>query len=164
MKTTFCALLIVGGLLWGCDLNVANPNQAFEEQVLTTSDGIKALAIGMQRSYASNNVDAYVRHPAITSRELAANTTFSNLIELEDGLGALTGANSGVHSIWSNSYRIIGMANDLIANAPEVPLAAGTRSGIVALGAPVQSQVLGIRRAGFCPRAPRRAGRWTSAV
>ena len=143
MKATFCGLLIVGGLLWGCDLNVANPNQAFEEQVLTTSDGIKALAIGMQRSYASNNVDAYVRHPAITSRELAANTTFSNLIELEDGLGSLTGANSGVHSIWSNSYRIIGMANDLIANAPEVPLAEGTRSGIVALAHLYKAKCLG---------------------
>ena len=97
MQATFCVLIMVGGLLWGCDLNVANPNQAFEEQVLTTSDGIKALAIGMQRSYASNNIDAYVRHPAITSRELAANTTFSNLIELEDGLAcAVRSSNSAI--------------------------------------------------------------------
>ena len=154
----------MGWAAWGCDLNVANPNQAFEEQVLTTSDGIKALAIGMQRSYASNNVDAYVRHPAITSRELAANTTFSNLIELEDGLGALTGANSGVHSIWSNSYRIMGMANDLIANAPEVPLGRGHAQRHSGTGASVQSKVLGICRAGFCSRAPRRAGRWTSTI
>ena len=143
MKATFCGLLIVGGLLWGCDLNVANPNQAFEEQVLTTSDGIKALAIGMQRSYASNNVDAYVRHPAITSRELAANTTFSNLIELEDGLAALSGSNSAIGSIWSRSYRIMGMANDLIDHAPEVPLAAGTRSGIVALAHLYKAKCLG---------------------
>ena len=144
MKATFCWLLMVGGLLWGCDLNVANPNQAFEEQVLTTSDGIKALAIGMQRSYASNNVDAYVRHPAITSRELAANTTFSNLIELEDGLACPNrSSNSGVSSIWSNSYRIMGMANDLIANAPEVPLAEGTRSGIVALAHLYKAKCLG---------------------
>ena len=70
----------------GCDLNITNPNQAVEERVLTTSDGIIALAIGMQRDYASQNVDAYVRHPAITSREFAANTTFANLIQLEDGL------------------------------------------------------------------------------
>ncbi len=117
----------------GCDLNITNPNQAVEERVLTTSDGIIALAIGMQRDYANQNVDSYIRHPAITSREFAANTTFANLIQLEDGLNSLSGANSGVSAIWFDSYRVIGIANDLIENAPNVQLSEGTRSGIIAL-------------------------------
>lgn len=141
--TGFSRLLVASILLWGCSLDVTNPNQAFEEQVLDTSDGIKALAIGMQRTYASSNVDAYVRHPAVTNRELAANTTFSNLLELEDGLAALSGANSAVGSIWSRSYRVIGMANDLIDNAPQVPLADGTRSGIIALAHLYKAKCLG---------------------
>ena len=143
MQGSFGWLLVACGLLWGCSLDVTNPNQAFEEQVLDTSDGIKALAIGMQRTYASNNVDAYVRHPAITNRELAANTTFSNLLELEDGLAALSGSNSAIGSIWSRSYRVIGMANDLIDHAPQVPLAAGMRSGILALAHLYKAKCLG---------------------
>ena len=154
---------MVGGLLWGCDLNVANPNQAFEEQVLTTSDGIKALAIGMQRSYASNNVDAYVRHPAITSRELAANTTFSNLLELEDGLAALIGFQQRhrQHLVPLLPHHWHGQRLD----RPRARGAAGRGNAQrhCGTGAPVQSKVLGIRRAGFCSRAPRRAGRWASA-
>ena len=137
----------------GCDLNISNPNQAVEERVLSTSDGIIALAIGMQRDYASQNVDAYVRHPAITSREFAANTTFSNLIQLEDGLSFLSGANSGVSAIWFDSYRIIGIANDLIDNAPNVPLAEGTRSGIVALSQLYKAMCLGFIAQAF-ERAP----------
>ena len=150
-------IVIVSGLLFlgafGCDLNISNPNQAFEEQVLRTSVGIKALAIGMQRDYASNNVDSYVRHPAITSRELAANTAFSNLVELEDGLDALSGANSAVSAIWFDSYRVIGMADDLIGNAPKVPLAEGTRSGILALAQLYKAMCLGFVAQAF-ERAP----------
>ncbi len=126
----------------GCDLNISNPNQASADRVLSTSDGIIALAIGMQRNYASQNVDAYLRHPAITSRELAANTTFSNLLALEDG-STLSGANSGVSAIWSRSYRIIGIANHLIERAPNVPLAEGTRSGIIALAQLYKAMSLG---------------------
>ncbi len=126
----------------GCDLNISNPNQASEDRVLSTSDGIIALAIGMQRDYASQNVDAYLRHPAITSRELAANTTFANLLELEDG-STVSGANSGVSAIWSRSYRIIGIANQLIENAPDTPLAEGTRSGIIALAQLYKAMCLG---------------------
>ncbi len=129
-------------LAQGCDLNISNPNQASEDRVLSTSDGIIALAIGMQRDYASQNVDAYLRHTAITSRELAANTTFANLLELEDG-STVSGANGAVGAIWSRSYRIIGIANNLIENAANVPLAEGTRSGLIALAHLYKAMCLG---------------------
>ncbi len=127
----------------GCNLDIPNPNQASEDQVLGNSAGVVALAIGMQRAYASDNVDAYVRHTAITSREFAANTTFANLLQLEDGLNLLLGENTAISAIWNNSYRVIGMANDLVANAPNVPLAAGTRSGIIALAQLYKGMCLG---------------------
>ena len=62
-----CAILVLF-LVSACDLDVSNPNSAAEDQVLSTSAGIIALATGMQQAYAVNNVDAYVRHTAITSR------------------------------------------------------------------------------------------------
>lgn len=136
-----CAILVF--LVSACDLDVSNPNSAAEDQVLSTSAGIIALATGMQQAFAVNNVDAYVRHTAITSREFSANTTFSNLLFLEAGLNELLNSNTAIGAVWSNSYRVIGMADDLIANAPNVPLADGVLSGILGLAKLFKAMSLG---------------------
>lgn len=133
--------LMLGAL--GCSLDVSNPNSASEEQVLTTSEGIKALAVGVQQFYANTALEAYILFTGVTSRELAINTTFANLIELEAGGASLTGANGNVLAVWSRSFRVIEMAEDLIEQAPQVPLEPGTRSGIVAMGHLFKAMALG---------------------
>lgn len=133
----------------GCSLDVTNPNQASEEQVLTTAEGIRALAIGMQQFYATSALEAYIVFTGVTSRELAINTTFANLLDLEDGGAQLAGDNANVTAIFSRSFRVIAMAEDLIENAPNVPLAAGTRSGILALAQLYKAMALGFLAQSF---------------
>jgi hypothetical protein len=140
------SILLAGSLLFGatsCSLDVTNPNSASEEQVLTTREGVIALAIGMQQYYATTALQAVILTPGVTSREIAINTTFANLVELEDGLTALTGANGSILAVWARLYRVVGMATDLAESAPEVPLAAGTRSGILALANLYKAMALG---------------------
>jgi hypothetical protein len=128
-------LTLVGflGLTVGCDLDPANENNPTEEQTLSTAEGIRALAVGMQESYATDALNATIpRGVGITSREIAINNTFSNLVEMEAGGENLSTSNANVEAFWSNNYRVVGIAEDLIENAPQVSLAAGTQSGIVA--------------------------------
>jgi hypothetical protein len=125
------ALLLFG--FAACSLDLTNPNSASEDQVLTTREGLIALAVGMQQFYAVSALEPTILTTGITSSELAANSTFLNLIELQDGGNKLTTTNGNVLALWSRHLRVISMANDLIKNAPNVTLAEGTRSGILAL-------------------------------
>lgn len=117
----------------GCDLSPNNQNNPTEAQTLSTAEGIRALSVGMQEFYATDALNATIpRGVAITSREIAINNTFSNLVEMEAGGSNLSTSNANVEALWSDNYRVVGMAEDLIENAPQVNLSAGTRSGIIA--------------------------------
>lgn len=145
LQTAFYALVFAGAVLTlstaGCDLDVTNPNAASEEQVLTTAEGIRALAVGMQNYYATETLEPVILTTGVSAREAGVVTTLENLTRLERGAVDFNSAN--VLQLWSRNYRVIAMAEDLIANAPEVTLAPGTESGIVALAHLYKAMALG---------------------
>lgn len=124
-----CVLLLN---LETCSLDTTNPNNASAEQVLTTSEGIKSLAVGLQQYYANSALSGIILYQGVTARELAINTTYYNLEQLEDGGSALTGSGN-VLGIWSMLHRVMSMSEQLVENAPSVPLDPGTESGILAM-------------------------------
>lgn len=127
-----------------CDLDPTNENNPTEEQTLSSAQGIRALAVGMQEFYATDALNSTIpRAVSITSREIAINNTFSNLVEMEAGGDNLSTSNANVEAIWSDNYRVVRMAEDLIENAPQVSLAAGTQSGIVATARVFKAMALG---------------------
>lgn len=131
--------------VFGCDLEPSNPNNPSEDQVLTTEDGLRNLTVGLQELYATNALDATITTTSVTSRELAVNTTFANLVELEEG-GAgddLSSSNASVEQIWSANYRIVRTAEDILANAPDVGFREGTESGVVATARLFKAMALG---------------------
>jgi len=139
-------LVLVGLLVLSvrCDLTPTNENNPTEEQTLSTAEGIRALAVGMQEFYATDALNATIpRGVSITSREIAINNTFSNLVEMEAGGENISTSNQNVEAIWSDNYRVVRMAEDLIENAPQVNLAEGTQSGIVATAQVFKALALG---------------------
>ncbi|MFP4228537.1 MAG: hypothetical protein ACLFTE_06895 [Salinivenus sp.] len=139
-------LVLVGLLVFTvrCDLTPTNENNPTEEQTLSTAEGIRALAVGMQEFYATDALNATIpRGVSITSREIAINNTFSNLVEMEAGGDNLSTSNANVEALWSENYRVVQMAEDLIENAPQVNLAEGTESGIVATAQVFKALALG---------------------
>ena len=141
-----CAAAVVAGLLLlqsGCDLNITNPNAPSEEQVLTTTEGVEALAVGMQEYYATTTLESVLLVSGTTSREVAVNNTLANLVNLEDGGPDLPPSNADVLRIWSRNYRVVGMAEELRAAAPDLPFEAGTESGILTLADLFQAMALG---------------------
>ncbi|PSQ84716.1 MAG: hypothetical protein BRD30_11440 [Bacteroidetes bacterium QH_2_63_10] len=108
-------------LTTNCDLTPTNENNPTEEQALSSAQGIRTLTVGMQEFYATDALNATVpRAVSITSREIAINNTFSNLVEMEAGGDNLSTSNANIEAIWSNNYRVVRMAEDLIENAPQV--------------------------------------------
>lgn len=114
-----------------CETEFDNPNAALEDQVFSSREGILAATIGMQQLYSTEGVRWIVETPAVTTREAGITTTFQNMIELEDG-GDIPNVNSNVVGLWTTMLRVIGIAEDIAANAESIDIDAGTQSGLVA--------------------------------
>ena len=140
--------------LSGCEnaLDVSNPNAAAEPEVLATAEGIQALAIGMQRSYAIGVLQTLIRDGGMSSKELVANSTFINQLILEGGGAQLTGSGP-VGAGLSGPMSIIRMAENLIERTPALPFEPGVRSGILALAYLHKAMSIGVMTTLF-ERAP----------
>lgn len=114
-----------------CETDFENPNAAASDQVFTSREGILATTIGMQELYSTSGLRYIVETPAITTREAGITTTFQNMIDLEDG-GDIPNTNSNVVGLWTTMLRVIGIAEDISANAATLDIDAGTQSGLIA--------------------------------
>ncbi len=153
MKRSPLALLLLAGLLValgaGCELDVTNPNAATAEDVLSDPNGIRNLAVGMQGFYNDDVLDDVVLNPGVTTREVAINTTFASLIELETGGTSLPPANSRTNGVWNGLVRTMDMAEQLLDEAPNVIVDPGELSGILALARVYKAMSLGFLAQSF---------------
>ncbi len=136
MKTTIAAVACCLGLLLGmsaCDTTFENPNAASEDQVLSTVGGLRALAIGMRREYSVTTLSSVIRTSGLSAREFGVVVGFTNPQEIELGGTALPAENGILTGLWSNNYRVMGMAEQLIDNAGIVGEPA-TSNAFLALG------------------------------
>lgn len=141
-------LFMIGCMAWltvfvGCDLNQLNPNAPTDEAVLTTADGIKAVAVGMQAQYGETINETVEASNMITRQYATMPSSVLGLRELETGGADVQGFNGTVNNLWSEHYRVVKSAEDLINNVDKVTLDAGTRSGIVALAKLLKAMALG---------------------
>lgn len=142
------ALLALAGLP-ACDLDVANPNAADESRVLTTREGLLAASIGMQQYYANSVLFSGVLTPGVSAGEVAAVSTFLNLLELQQGGGTLNGFNGNVVALWTRPFRTIAVADQILANTGSVTMAPGTKSGLDATAKLYKAMALGVLAQNF---------------
>ncbi len=134
IKIFTTSLLVASSMmLTNCSLDIKNPNGPTDAQILSTRDGLITLSVGLRQNYSTTALSALVLTPGTTSRETKGITTFTNIIEIEAGGTALPTFNGNVLGVWSRMFRIMGMADDIIASAPGVLASdAALKSGIVA--------------------------------
>ena len=136
MKTNFIYKYLLPVLVLfvsSCELDQTNPNNATDEQVLKTREGIIALSIGIRQNYSTNGLSAAMLAPTVTAREMKGVATFTNTLELEAGGVALPSANGIILTYWSAMQRQMQMSENLIANAPTVGgIEPGLLSGMMA--------------------------------
>lgn len=133
---------LLGLLPVGCDSTFENPNAASEDQVVNSVEGLRSLAIGMRRVYTVSALSSAVRSSGLSTREFAVVVGFTNPQEIERGGPALPSENGILTGLWSNNYRVMGMAEQLIANAGIVQ-EAGTRGAFLAMGKFFKAMTLG---------------------
>jgi hypothetical protein len=137
-----CATL---GLVFasGCSLDLPNPNQPSDLEVLSTRDGLFALSVGMQQLYANAGMETILMVPGTSAREVTPDFDQVPLRELEEGGGALPNTTQWVVDFWTRMYRVITMCDQIIANVPSAIPAGGTRSGVLALAYTYKAMCLG---------------------
>jgi hypothetical protein len=124
-------------------LDVSNPNAASEPQVVGSTEGIQALAVGLQQYYAGSVLGTLIIDTGLGSRELAANSTFLGQVILENGGTAMDGSLADLGTILGNEMNVMRIAERIIDEAPKLPFEAGTRSGIMALAHLYKAKAIG---------------------
>lgn len=114
-----------------CETDFDNPNAASADQVYDSREGILAASIGMQELYSTTGMRWMIETPAITTREVGITSTFQNLIDLENG-GDIPNNTSNIEGLWTTMLRVIGIAENITAEAETLEIEAGTRSGLIA--------------------------------
>lgn len=131
IKKIILAIVLVFGLN-GCQTDSENINAANENTVFTTKQGIIEATTGLKQLFSTSGIRFLVETPAITTREAGSSTTFLNMLELEQGGSSLPDNSANPAGLWGTMLRVIKNSNEVISACNNIPLTAGTKSGIVA--------------------------------
>jgi hypothetical protein len=105
----------------GCKKDYTNPTAATSAQVLSSAKGLAGVAVGLQRTYASNV--AYGLSDAnglITGETILLNAGNTSEFQLSTGGSAVDGTNALLGNVWSSAGKVIYDANNVIAGAAQV--------------------------------------------
>lgn len=125
-----------------CDLDLENPNDPTEQEVLGDPNGILALAVGLQGQYASSVLD-YARAPALVTDQWGT-AARSLLADRSLFLGSDVLPDYGVVTDpYVDTYRIARTAKLLLERAPVEGSNRGVQVGGVALAKLFRAMALG---------------------
>lgn len=125
-------ILVVGALaLTGCDLDLTDPNNPSEDDVLGSISGVLQVAVGLQAEYGNEQVDPVYVAALVADEVGAGAATFQNLQEVDAGDPISGGAPS--EAPWAGMYDVVLIANVLLEEAPQVGMGEATLSGVLAL-------------------------------
>lgn len=102
-----------------CDTEFENLNSPSPETVLETREGLINLAVGLRQTYSVSVVRWSIETAAIITRETAANTSFLNFIQLENGGTSMPNDVANIGGLFSNSLQVMKMSEDLAANTDD---------------------------------------------
>jgi hypothetical protein len=142
LKTTGCALAAVL-ILSGCDLDLQDPNNPDEEPIITTPEGLKEVAIGLQAEYANELVDPVYIAGLVADEIGAPPTAFESYRRVDAGT-ELTNDLGPSTETWAGQYDVVQVANVLLENVPRVPgLGAEMANALVALAKTFKAMAFG---------------------
>ncbi|MBC6400510.1 MAG: RagB/SusD family nutrient uptake outer membrane protein [Ekhidna sp.] len=118
--------------LVSCETDFVNPNSPTNDQILTSREGLFGLSTGILQLYSTQGLRFVLESPALTTREVAANITLVNYLELEDGGANLINTNSLLSPLWAVMLRVNQMCSSIISNVGSVSLEEETANSLMA--------------------------------
>jgi len=136
-------MAITIGLFSSCEKDFTNVNQANEEQILNTKEGIMALSLGLTQNFTTSTLAPVVEISALSTRELGNLLTYSTPAELVGGGTALPDENPGITRLWKRLNKDKKVSEDIINNIDGVTMDPGTTSGLKAYAKFFKAMTLG---------------------
>ena len=120
-------------LLGGCDLELTDPNNPNEVDIITDPTGLMQVGVGLQAEYG-DALEAPVYVDALVMDDIgAATSAFESYRRVDEGLSIDNDLGPSTEP-WSAMYDVVQVADVLLENVPKVnSLSAGTASGLTAL-------------------------------
>ncbi len=143
VKYKLMLLIAIVGLFASCEKDFTNVNQANEEQVLNSKEGLIALSIGLTQNFSTSTLSPVVEIPALSTRELGNTSTYLTPSQLVLGGTALPDDNAGISRLWTRLNKDKKVAEDIISHVDGVTMEAGTASGLKAYAKFFKAMTLG---------------------
>lgn len=131
-KNRALGVLLAALAVGGCDLDLNDPNFPTEEVVFGDGQNLLAIGIGIQAEAAAM-MGPYIFATSLTTDEMGAGSaTFPNFQSADRG-DPLTAGQYLSEQPWTDAYRVVKLANDLLEAVPDANLRADTKSGLLAM-------------------------------
>lgn len=129
----WCLPLLGALALGACDMDLTDPNNPSEELAVTTPNGLRQVAVGLQASY-SNVVYGPVYTVGLVTDEIGAlPETFESYQDVDVGDEIIGNVGPSTEP-WAFMYDVVRSANVVIDNAGAVGFPTGYTNGLLALG------------------------------
>ncbi len=136
-------VLMIGALaLTGCDLDLTDPNNPSEDDVLGSIAGVLQVAVGLQAEYGNEQVDPVYVAALVADEVGAGGATFQNIQQADAGDPIEPGTGPS-ESPWAGMYDVVLVSNVLLEAAPEVGMGEATLSGVLALAETYKAMAFG---------------------
>lgn len=128
----YALLLALAAGVSACDMDLVDPNNPEETQATGTVAGLKQIGVGLQATYANELVDPVYISALVTDQIGAIQAAFESFRNVDAGLPVNNSEGPSTEP-WTGQYNVVQVADILIENVPNVEMAAGTESGLLAL-------------------------------
>ncbi|MBC6410062.1 MAG: RagB/SusD family nutrient uptake outer membrane protein [Ekhidna sp.] len=146
MKKIYTLIVTLVCITTACETDFVNPNAATETDILSSSEGLMGLAVGLQQRYIRGGASplyANITASGLTTGELTVlNAGNAEIAQLENGGDNVASANGVIINLWTGLSLTISDAQDLIDNADNIG-DPGISAGIEAYGSFFKALALG---------------------
>lgn len=125
-------MLALAAGLSACDMDLTDPNNPDETLATTTVAGLKQLAVGLQAIYSNELVEPVYVSALVTDQIGAIEAAFESFRNADAGLPVNNSEGPSTEP-WVGQYNVVAQADLLLEHVPNVEMAAGTESGLLAL-------------------------------
>ncbi|HEX8363033.1 MAG TPA: RagB/SusD family nutrient uptake outer membrane protein [Longimicrobium sp.] len=128
--------------LGGCSLDFDNPNEPTEEDVFSTAEGIRTVAVGLQAEYGDQIGEPIYVTGLVTEEIGAADGTFASYQDVDAGR-PLDNTTDIAGAPWRGMYRVVKLSNDLLEVLPAATMPAATKTQISSIAKLHKAMALG---------------------